>query len=567
MNAYFKKHVNLKMRLYEFVRSFDLALARLRYTEAKANAVTINSSPVLSTHLKDIEKHAVDSLTRNMFFIVREEMKKEAVLLSKIEHEFGSTKMYSGCVWVCSETSAFTKIPEYANIYKEEEEERSDRWKDVLDRQSETTRLPTTDLSATNIKAEDSSKNVISEKYKEEQKWTEIRPSLRFIEDWMSSRVKNEVSLISREEACKGDSEEEFHDLDITESEEERTSPDCISDGFRGTQCLVQGGVPMTLRGEMWQAFVGVRARRIEKYYNNLLDPSISVEVKKNGLEEKNLDANLESVGVPEKWKSQIEKDLPRTFPGHPALDKGGRNALRRLLTAYARHNPSVDYCQFCAGPALVTTKDAGDAVTLLQSLAGSTFDSSQLVLKACMGFQNIHEKRLRELRSKHRLAVFAALEERPKGLKHLDMRLNGDPAKDLHEQGRGARNSINGDDNGFRLGNWSMRSLNFDKQLLCKHEQENAMLMMLMRAEQEQKATEDAPLSDEQDAAAQKYAAQVKCEKENAALIEMENRAVMAESMLEATLQYQSVQYKTLHSPRVSICKRICANVQRQMV
>ncbi|GKC32205.1 Rab-GTPase-TBC domain-containing protein [Tanacetum coccineum] len=32
-------------------------------------------------------------------------------------------------------------------------------------------------------------------------------------------------------------------------------------------------------------------------------------------------------------------------------------------------------------GPALVTTKDAGDAVTLLQSLAGLTFDSIQLVL------------------------------------------------------------------------------------------------------------------------------------------------------------------------------------------
>jgi hypothetical protein len=32
-----------------------------------------------------------------------------------------------------------------------------------------------------------------------------------------------------------------------------------------------------------------------------------------------------------------------------------------------------------------VTTKDAGDAVTLLQSSAGSTFDSSHLVLTACM--------------------------------------------------------------------------------------------------------------------------------------------------------------------------------------
>lgn len=39
-------------------------------------------------------------------------------------------------------------------------------------------------------------------------------------------------------------------------------------------------------------------------------------------------------------------QDLPRTFPGHPALDEDGRNSLRRLLTAYARHNPSVGYCQ-----------------------------------------------------------------------------------------------------------------------------------------------------------------------------------------------------------------------------
>lgn len=66
----------------------------------------------------------------------------------------------------------------------------------------------------------------------------------------------------------------------------------------------------------------------------------------------------------------------------------------------------------------MVTTKDAGDAVTLLQSLAGSTFDSSQLVLTACMGYQNINEVRLQQLRNKHRPAVIAAIEERSKGLK-----------------------------------------------------------------------------------------------------------------------------------------------------
>jgi hypothetical protein len=65
-----------------------------------------------------------------------------------------------------------------------------------------------------------------------------------------------------------------------------------------------------------------------------------------------------------------------------------------------------------------VTTKDAGDAITLLQSLAGSTFDSSQLVLTACMGYQAVNEMRLQELRDKHRPSVLSAMEERKKGLR-----------------------------------------------------------------------------------------------------------------------------------------------------
>lgn len=45
-------------------------------------------------------------------------------------------------------------------------------------------------------------------------------------------------------------------------------------------------------------------------------------------------------------WTCVINQDLPRTFPGHPALGEDGLNALRRMLTAYARHNPAVGYCQ-----------------------------------------------------------------------------------------------------------------------------------------------------------------------------------------------------------------------------
>ncbi|KAL7109472.1 hypothetical protein ACP275_06G177300 [Erythranthe tilingii] len=643
---------------------------------------------------------------------------------------------------------------EYASIYKEEEEERSDRWKDFLERRSKPDGIFKT--SKTNITAGDSSKN--GDENDEENKegpdkklhrvltWTEIRPSLGAIEDMMSFRVKEKkANLVKSEtqlpsiEASEEESDEEFYDLERSESDPVQ---DVISRANipvmnsespphwkEELECLVQGGVPMALRGEMWQAFVGVGARRVENYYQNLLSPDTDVEATNQ----------VECVGVPEKWKGQIEKDLPRTFPGHPALDEDGRNALRRLLTAYARHNPSVGYCQamnFFAGlllllmpeenafwallgilddyfdgyyseemiecqvdqlvleelvrekfpkmvnhldylgvqvawvtgpwfltifmnmlpwesvlrvwdvllfegnrvmlfrtalalmelygPALVTTKDAGDAVTLLQSLAGSTFDSSQLVLTACMGFQNVQEKRLQELRNKHRPTVKAAVEERSKGMRvwrdlysfkqdpssilvgndksgkkkdtemnsnvsnvdEIYMGLNGDvevdPTKDLQEQVVWLKVELSKlleekqsaelraeeletalmemvkHDNRRQL---SARVQQLEKEvsklreaLVDKHEQENAMLQILMRVEQAQRVTEDARIFAEQDAAAQKYAAQVlqdKYKETTAALAEMEKRAVMAESMLEATLQYQSGQTKAQSSPR----------------
>jgi len=54
--------------------------------------------------------------------------------------------------------------------------------------------------------------------------------------------------------------------------------------------------------------------------------------------------------------------------------------------------------------------------VTLLQSLTGSTFDSSELVFNACMGFLNVTEDRLEELRVKHRPSVLGIVDERTKG-------------------------------------------------------------------------------------------------------------------------------------------------------
>lgn len=277
-------------------------------------------------------------------------------------------------------------------------------------------------------------------------------------------------------------------------------------------------------------------------------------------------------------------------------------------------------------GPALVTTKDAGDAVTLLQSLAGSTFDSSQLVLTACMGYQTVNEVKLLELRDKYRPEVIDAMEKRSRGVKNskdLASKLYSfkhDPGSllpgtksteescDAYEDGHepeGLTGLCNGDAE-FDLKEqvkWLKIELcklleekktavlraeeletalvemvkQDNSRLLCakveqleqevselrqaltnKQEQERAMIHALMKVEQGQKVAEDARSFAEQDAAAKKYAAHVlqeKYEETMNLLAQMEKRAVMAETMLEATLQYQHGQGKILQetsrSPR----------------
>lgn len=59
---------------------------------------------------------------------------------------------------------------------------------------------------------------------------------------------------------------------------------------------------------QLWQAFVGVRARRVENYYQNLLSPDTTVESKIPVSGDRIFGLNLESVGVPDKLKAQIEK-------------------------------------------------------------------------------------------------------------------------------------------------------------------------------------------------------------------------------------------------------------------
>ncbi|XP_042475002.1 uncharacterized protein LOC122057073 isoform X2 [Macadamia integrifolia] len=314
---------------------------------------------------------------------------------------------------------------EYANIYKVEEEERSDRWEDFLERQAESAQPPLNGISeeggnalslteatlqeadtvVENVEEIDSSGKIsaaensvenVPEKEafaKKETKthkvqiWAQIRTSLISIEDMMSFRVKkrknlpkeeqgvgkkNHLSAIEEARPSKGtseeDSEDEFYDDEFYDVErldpvqdtssvdnvnpssgDDTVSPEPFFPWKEELESLVRGGVPMALRGELWQAFVGVKARRVDGYYQDMLATEVNAQPNKDFVSASNSTSKGSNTGhccANEKWKGQIEKDLPRTFPGHPALDEDGRNALRRLLTAYARHNPSVGYCQ-----------------------------------------------------------------------------------------------------------------------------------------------------------------------------------------------------------------------------
>lgn len=208
--------------------------------------------------------------------------------------------------------------------------------------------------------------------------WADIRPCLSSIEDMMCTRVKNimnmknsrshRASRINKALSSIGESVGEETDHDDSDSIKEEkdaqsssVTPKPFFPWFEELEVLVRLGVPKDLRGEVWQAFVGVKARRVDNYYHDLLAHITNFDESKEH-------------DVQRKWKKQIEKvllvayyfgyestimitllayfffwmiqDIPRTFPGHPALNENGRDSLRRILLAYACHNPSVGYCQ-----------------------------------------------------------------------------------------------------------------------------------------------------------------------------------------------------------------------------
>lgn len=202
--------------------------------------------------------------------------------------------------------------------------ERSDRWKDFLERQAECAELPIKGLSmeenftelhaeaseaeanassengvpvvdldrkksnadclTENVMENDEAPSIKLDKTREDLTWTKIRPSLCIIENMMSNRVKKPNTEIAKDEGSKKhlsvedgrstegghveDSKEDFYDVDKSDSSHYVPSSDSVSaldndpdvdvpysESFipwkEELECLVQGGVPMALRGEV----------------------------------------------------------------------------------------------------------------------------------------------------------------------------------------------------------------------------------------------------------------------------------------------------------------------------
>eukprot|EP01125_Pyxidicula_operculata_P019825 TRINITY_DN7214_c0_g1_i1.p1 TRINITY_DN7214_c0_g1~~TRINITY_DN7214_c0_g1_i1.p1 ORF type:complete len:998 (+),score=147.46 TRINITY_DN7214_c0_g1_i1:295-2994(+) len=125
---------------------------------------------------------------------------------------------------------------------------------------------------------------------------------------------------------------------------------------------MVRNGIPLGLKTPIWHVLLGSGSTMIisdKNYYPSLV--------------EKQRDVNAVSDEMRE-IINQIEKDLCRSFPELEYFSKNGEGIapLRRVLRAYAAHNPTIGYCQsmnIVTGTLLMFVENEEEVFYMLSSL------------------------------------------------------------------------------------------------------------------------------------------------------------------------------------------------------
>ncbi|KAH9801186.1 protein FAR1-RELATED SEQUENCE [Citrus sinensis] len=81
IHCYLNRFLQYRLKLYEFVLQIDRALRNIRTTEVQDEFKTKFSTPVLTTHLRSLEKHATNVFPISVFHWIREEIRQEATLI------------------------------------------------------------------------------------------------------------------------------------------------------------------------------------------------------------------------------------------------------------------------------------------------------------------------------------------------------------------------------------------------------------------------------------------------------------------------------------------------------
>ncbi|XP_027172026.1 protein FAR1-RELATED SEQUENCE 5-like [Coffea eugenioides] len=79
MNDVLKIHLTGELKLFEFMRAFDLGVAAIRHEENRLIAETEQTSLLPTTDMPWIEEHAAEIYTRNIFLIVRNAIKGQGM--------------------------------------------------------------------------------------------------------------------------------------------------------------------------------------------------------------------------------------------------------------------------------------------------------------------------------------------------------------------------------------------------------------------------------------------------------------------------------------------------------